>query len=1071
MSTSMKVAALALFLAAGSVSAVETSNLSTARSGGTSTLTLAGTMVRSSANTIINQKLIAVPKSSKIIATWDEVLPGGALEHYYGLSLDGRTFAQVQPTTYDIRLTYASFDPKGGEPLIPAELRAGEDCRVYLVQFVLPPIDEFRRDLTALGGTVEAFLTDHTHIVTMDAAAAAKVAALPYVRWVGKYHPAYRLERGAREELLTGKRSAPAKRYSIQVHRRGMAQQTAIGDAIAKSGGILEVFTPDQFRMEATLTRAQLLKLASMNEVCYIDRWLGPGGTDMQVIRQLQGAIPTLSNLSITGQGVRGEVHDTEVLTSHVAYQTPPVLLHGGSAGSPGEAHGSACYGIIFANWPANPTYNGMDTNAEQGIFIYYGLSTQFNGATSRLTLNTQATDPAGPYRSCFQTSSVGSPQITAYSTISAETDDYLFQVDYLSFQSQSNTGTMDSRPQAWAKNIVSVGGIGWQSTLTRADDNYPGSSFGPAADGRLKPDLANCYDQIPSSWGSSTTGTTIFGGISGATPITAGDGDLLLQMWHQSVFPGFGGGSSVFADRPRSTTAKALMVNTAYRYPLTQGDLTRFKQGWGMPDLTNLYNLRNKLYIINETDLLQNAQTKFYPFTVTAGEPSIGFTMAYIDPAGVPAAAQARINDLSIRVTDPNGNTYWGNNGLTSSNWSSAGGSANTVDTVENVFIQNPVAGPWTLEVIGSSIVADAHPQTAGITDAAYGLVVSGAAAAPATPLYFQFVGNPPSLIAPGIPTDVNIRIIPGAQTVAAGTPTMFYRTAGAGAFTSVPLTSLGGNDYKGTLPALSCGNTPQYYFTTQTSGASTVSFPSSAPASFFSSSVGTISTSTLLQVDFDTTLPPGWAASGLWHITGSCAPSGTPCAGVQAAYYGQDASCNFDTGAANTGSLTSPAIIVPPVPAGGSVTLSFCSALQTEANTTYDIPEILVNGVRVGVAAESAAWTSQSINLSAYAGQVITLTFKFTATDGINNTGRGWHVDNVKIVASTTGCTASACYANCDGSTANPILNANDFQCFLNQYAANDSRANCDNSTANPILNANDFQCFLNKFAAGCS
>ena len=62
-------------------------------------------------------------------------------------------------------------------------------------------------------------------------------------------------------------------------------------------------------------------------------------------------------------------------------------------------------------------------------------------------------------------------------------------------------------------------------------------------------------------------------------------------------------------------------------------------------------------------------------------------------------------------------------------------------------------------------------------------------------------------------------------------------------------------------------------------------------------------------------------------------------------------------------------------------------------------------------------------------------------------------------------------ACYANCDQSTAAPILNANDFQCFLNTYAAGDSAANCDGSTANPILNANDFQCFLNKFAAGCS
>jgi hypothetical protein len=60
--------------------------------------------------------------------------------------------------------------------------------------------------------------------------------------------------------------------------------------------------------------------------------------------------------------------------------------------------------------------------------------------------------------------------------------------------------------------------------------------------------------------------------------------------------------------------------------------------------------------------------------------------------------------------------------------------------------------------------------------------------------------------------------------------------------------------------------------------------------------------------------------------------------------------------------------------------------------------------------------------------------------------------------------------CYANCDNSTQAPILNANDFQCFLNNFAAGTSYANCDNSTQPPILNANDFQCFLNSYAAGC-
>jgi hypothetical protein len=65
----------------------------------------------------------------------------------------------------------------------------------------------------------------------------------------------------------------------------------------------------------------------------------------------------------------------------------------------------------------------------------------------------------------------------------------------------------------------------------------------------------------------------------------------------------------------------------------------------------------------------------------------------------------------------------------------------------------------------------------------------------------------------------------------------------------------------------------------------------------------------------------------------------------------------------------------------------------------------------------------------------------------------------------------TISPCYANCDASTAPPILNVNDFVCFLNSFAAGNGYANCDNSNNYPVLNVNDFICFLNQFAAGCS
>lgn len=62
-------------------------------------------------------------------------------------------------------------------------------------------------------------------------------------------------------------------------------------------------------------------------------------------------------------------------------------------------------------------------------------------------------------------------------------------------------------------------------------------------------------------------------------------------------------------------------------------------------------------------------------------------------------------------------------------------------------------------------------------------------------------------------------------------------------------------------------------------------------------------------------------------------------------------------------------------------------------------------------------------------------------------------------------------ACYPNCDGSTGQPLLTANDFACYLGKFASGDTYANCDGSTGQPLLTANDFACFLSKFAAGCS
>src|SRR6185436_16326480 len=121
--------------------------------------------------------------------------------------------------------------------------------------------------------------------------------------------------------------------------------QQALSDLIQGLGGVVHITTPDQYRMEATLGRAALLAVAARNEVSFIDPWGGPGEADMNLIRQMGGAVPLLSGLAspITGQGVRGEILDTGVVPNHQWWNGQAPLIH--AANAP-DAHGNACYGI-----------------------------------------------------------------------------------------------------------------------------------------------------------------------------------------------------------------------------------------------------------------------------------------------------------------------------------------------------------------------------------------------------------------------------------------------------------------------------------------------------------------------------------------------------------------------------------------------------------------------------------------------------------------------------------------------------------------------------------------------------
>lgn len=684
-----------------------------------------------------DERLISVPGTNLSLKLWQDRTESSGFGTFYEIRRNGDILRRAQ-ASYELGLRYAHFDPLQDTPAVDPALAADAGTRLYIVQFVTQPLLEFNDDIVRLGGSVRHYIAQFAYLVVMDDAAYAQIAALPYVRWVGPYHPAYRLE----EAILQGLNGAglPVQRYNIQALT--VEEKFVIADRIAALGGTVNRADAGKFLVEATLNQDQLIQVAHFNEVNFIDVW-GPYESDMDITRQIGGANFLESVTGFSGEDVRGEIFDGGCQTGHVDFQHHPIVMHGPASI---DAHGTACMGINFGNGTGNAQARGLLPDG-QGIFADYS-NWGLNG-TNRYTCSMQL--PQAPYYAVFQTASVGSPQTTQYTTISAEADAWSFDSDVLHCQSQSNLGNQNSRPQAWAKNYVSGGGIYHYNTLDRADDMWNGgASIGPASDGRIKPTFTHFYDQVFTTYTTSTTGYGTFSGTSNATPTIAGHFGLFFQMWDGGLFgntviPG----GSVFQNRCHPTTAKAMLIVSAYQYPFTgtTHDKTRTHQGWGMPDLQKLYNMRNQIYFVDETDVLLPFGSTQHTVTVNAGTPELKIAMVYADPPGNPSVqTQHRINDLTLKVTSPTGTVYWGNRGLYDGVWSTTGGSADTKNTEECVFIQNPGAGQWIIEVQANELIQDAHLETPGVIDADYGLAVMGVAPAAAPNVTISMTPiNPP--------------------------------------------------------------------------------------------------------------------------------------------------------------------------------------------------------------------------------------------------------------------------------------------------------------------------------------
>lgn len=146
-------------------------------------------------------------------------------------------------------------------------------------------------------------------------------------------------------------------------------------------------------------------------------------------------------------------------------------------------------------------------------------------------------------------------------------------------------------------------------------------------------------------------------------------------------------------------------------------------------------------------------------------------------------------------------------------------------------------------------------------------------------------------------------------------------------------------------------------------------------------------------------------WTATGFWHRVATGDACVEAHGGAASWYYGLAATCTFDDGATNSGTLTSPAIVLP----GGTSYLEFWSYYETEeTGTSFDRRKVRISvdgGPFEDLTQLSGdtmfTWRGVRVDLSAFAGHAVQVQFSFETRDPVLNAYRGWYVDDVRVVA----------------------------------------------------------------------
>ena len=279
----------------------------------------------------------------------------------------------------------------------------------------------------------------------------------------------------------------------------------------------------------------------------------------------------------------------------------------------------------------------------------------------------------------------------------------------------------------ASAKNIITVGAVhdipgGYVDPSDVVMSSFSG--WGPTDDGRIKPDIIANGISLLSSVAGSNSSYANFNGTSMSSPNAAGSLGLLAQH-----------AEDLFGASLRSATMKALVVHTANEAGPDPGP--DYMSGWGLLNTAEAALLMSAHAGAVDTEHiveleLNDGAIESFEFTSDGAGP-LRVTICWTDLPGAPPSTSVDppnlmlVNDLDVRVIGPGSITDfpWVLEPATPSAAATRGD--NFRDNTEQVHIDAPTSGTYTVEISHKGSLNGGNPQPVSLIVS--GNVDSGAA------------------------------------------------------------------------------------------------------------------------------------------------------------------------------------------------------------------------------------------------------------------------------------------------------------------------------------------------------